>query len=124
MLAPLIYLTGMIPSTSKECPATAGDIVLVQIEPRTSVEGYTLAENNSCYLIDSTLSEEFWKCPFHSAVILSINEKKEGCYAFLLIPLTTSSFEGVISLKEIGITLPSSLSNLSAYVFPRAIEIL
>ena len=124
MLALLIYLTGVIPSTSKQCPATAGDLVLVQIESRTSVEGYTLSENNSSYLIDPTLSGEFWKCPYRPAVILSTNKKKEGRYAFLLVPLTTSSFEGAISLKEIGVTLPSSLLNLSAYVFPRAIEIL
>jgi hypothetical protein len=121
MLAPFIYLTGAIPSTSKECPATPGDLVFVQIEPRTSVEGYTLPES---YLVDPTLSGEFWKCPFRPAVILSANKKKEGRYAFLLVPLTTSPLEGAISLKEIDISLPVSLSNMSAYVFPRAIEIL
>ena len=124
MLAPFIYLTGAISSTSKECPATPGDLVFVQIEPRTSVEGYTLAENNSSYLVDPTLSGEFWKCPFRPAVILSTSKKKEGRYTFLLVPLTTASLEGAISLKEIDIGLPVSLSNLSAYVFPRAIEIL
>ena len=40
------------------------------------------------------------------------------------LPLTTASLEGAISLKEIDIGLPVSLSNLFAYVFPRAIEIL
>ena len=124
MLAPFIYLTGAISSTSKECPATPGDLVFVQIEPRTSVEGYTLAENNSSYLVDPTLSGEFWKCPFRPAAILSTSKKKEGRYTFLLVPLTTASLEGAISLKEIDIGLPVSLSNLSAYVFPRAIEIL
>jgi hypothetical protein len=126
MLAPFIYLTGAIPSTSKECllTLTPGDLVFVQIEPRTSVEGYTLAENNSSYFVDPTLSGEFWKCPFRPAVILSANKKREGRYAFFLVPLTTSPLEGAISLKEIDISLPSSLSNLSAYVFPRAIEIL
>ena len=123
MLPPFIYLTDVIPSTSKECPATPEDLVFVQIEPRTSVEGYTLAENNTSYLVDPTLSGEFWKCPFRPAVILSTNKKKAGRYAFLLVSLTTSSLEDAISLKEIDIGLPNSLSNLSAYVFPRAIEI-
>ena len=117
MLASFIYLTGPIPLASKECPATAGDLVFVQIKPRTSAEGYTLAENNSSYLVDPTLSGEFWKCPFRPAVILSTSKKKEGRYAFLLVPLTTASLEGAISLKEIDIGLPSSLSNLSAYCF-------
>jgi len=124
MLAPFIYLTGSIPSTSTECPAAPGDLVFVRIEPRTSVEGYTLAENNSSYLVDPTLSGEFWECSFRPAVILSARKKKEGRYAFLLVPLTTASLEGAIPLNEIGVGLPSSLLNLSAYVFPRAIEIL
>ena len=104
-----------IASTSKDCPATPGDLVFFQIEPRISVEGYTLAENNSSYLVDPTLSGEFWKCPFCPAVILSTNKKKAGRYAFLLVPLTTSSLEGAVSLKEIDIGLHASLSNLSAY---------
>ncbi|KIM38474.1 hypothetical protein M413DRAFT_242165 [Hebeloma cylindrosporum] len=113
-----------IPITAKECLAGPGDLVLVQINPQTSVEGYTLRDDNSSYWADPSLSGDSWKCLFRPAVILSTKGTEEGRYSFLIIPLTKLRPVDALSLKEIGVAgLPESLSNLSAYVFPRALEI-
>jgi hypothetical protein len=85
---------------------------------RTSVEGDTFREDNSSYLPDLSLFGESWKAPFCPAVILSRKEQEGGRYSFRLIPLTTLTSEGAISLKAIGVDgLPASFSNLSPYVF-------
>ena len=116
--------TGLKPSVTKEVPAAAaGDLVLVQIDMRTSVEGYTFRVDNSCYRPDPSLSEESWEAPFRPAVILTRKAQEGGRYSFWVIPLTKQTPEGAISLKGIGVDdLPESPSKLSAYVFPRAIE--
>jgi casein kinase I family protein HRR25 len=120
----IVNFTDPIPAISRECPAAPGDLVLVQINPQTSVEGYTLRDDNSAYWSDPSLSGESWKSPFRPAVILSSTEKEEGRYSFLVVPLTKLTPGGALSLKEIGVAgLPDSLSNLFAYVFPRATEI-
>jgi hypothetical protein len=109
---------------TREPPAARGDLVLVQIDMRTSVEGNTFREENSSYFPNLSLSGESWKAPFRPAIILSRKVNEGGRYSFWLIPLTEQTREGALSLKEFGVDyLPDSLSNLSAYVFPRAIEI-
>jgi len=113
-----------MPVLNKECPAAAGDLVLVQINLQTSVEGYTLRDDNSSYWPDPSLSEAAWRIPFRPAVILSTTEKEEGRFSFLLVPLANGTPGDALSLREIGLDgLPNSLSNLSAYVFPRAMEV-
>ena len=113
-----------MPVLNKECPAAAGDLVLVQINLQTSVEGYTLRDDNSSYWPDLSLSEASWRIPFRPAVILSTTEKEEGRFSFLLVPLANGTPGDGLSLREIGVDgLPNSLSNLSAYVFPRAMEV-
>ena len=120
----IVNSTDPMPVIAKEPPAARGDLVLVQIDMRTSVEGDTLREDNSSYLPNLSLSGESWKAPFRPAIILSRKVNEGGRYSFWLIPLTEQTHEGALSLKEFGVDyLPSSLSNLSAYVFPRAIEI-
>jgi len=122
--SPIAELTGLRPSITKKFPAAAGDLVLVQIDMRTSVEGYTFREDNSCYRPDPSLSGGSWKAPFRPALILSRKAQEGGRCSFWLIPLTKRTPKGAISLKGIGVDdLPESLSKLSAYVFPRAIEI-
>ena len=112
------------PMIVKESPAAPGDLVLVQIDMQTSVEGNTFREDNSSYLPNPSVSGESWKAPFRPAIILSRKVNEGGRYSFWLIPLTKLTPEGGLSLKEFGVDcLPGSLSNLSAYVFPRAIEI-
>jgi hypothetical protein len=76
---------------------------------QTSVEGNSLRKNNSSYLS--------WKAPFRPAIIVNRILNKGG-------RLTNLTPEGALSLKEFGVDyLPDSLSNLSAYVFPHAIEV-
>jgi len=113
-----------MPVVNEECPAAAGDLVLVQINLQTSVEGYTLWDDNSSYWRDPSLSEASWRIPFRPAVILSTTVKEEGRFSFLLVPLANGTPGDALSLREIGVDgLPNSLSNLSAYVFPRAMEV-
>lgn len=120
----IVNSTDPMPIIVKESPAAPGDLVLVQIDMRTSVEGNTFREDNSSYLPNLSLSGESWKAPFRPAIILSRKVNEGGRYSFWLIPLTKLTPEGGLSLKEFGVDcLPGSLSNLSAYVFPRAIEI-
>jgi casein kinase I family protein HRR25 len=120
----IVNSTDPVPIISKECPAAPGDLVLVQLNLQTSVEGHTLREDNSSYWEDPSLSGESWKSPFRPAVILSTTEKEEGRCSLLLVPLTKLTPADALSLKEIRVDgLPDSLLNLSAYVFPRAMEI-
>ena len=105
----------------REFPA-AGDLVLVQIDMPTSVEGDTLRKDNSSYLPNPSLSGESWRAPFRPAIVLKRKVNEGVCHSFWLIPLTNPTPDGALSLKEFGVDyLPDSLSNLSAYVFPRAI---
>ena len=53
----------------REFPA-AGDLVLVQIDMPTSVEGDTLRKDNSSYLPNPSLSGESWRAPFRPAIVL------------------------------------------------------
>ena len=120
----IVNSTDPMPVITKECPAAAGDLVLVQINLQTSVEGYTLRDGNSSHFPDPSLSGESWKSPFRPAVILSTTVKEEGRFSFLLVPLTKLSPMDALSTREIGVDgLPDSVSNLSAYVFPRAMKI-
>jgi len=112
------------PVSTKEPPAAAGDLVLVQIDMQTSVEGHTFREDNSSYWPDLSVTGESWEAPFRPALILSRKAREGGRYSFWIVPLTKLTLEGALSLKENGVDgLPDSLSNLSAYVFPRAMEI-
>ena len=105
----------------REFPA-AGDLVLVQIDMPTSVEGDTLRKDNSSYLPNPSLSGESWRAPFRPAIVLKRKVNEGGRLSFWLIPLTNPTPDGALSLKEFGVDyLPDSLSKLSAYVFPRAI---
>jgi len=120
----ILNSTDPMPVIAKEPPAARGDLVLVQIDMRTSVEGNTLREENSSYFPNLSLSGESWKAPFRPAIILSRKVNEGGHYSFWLIPLTNLTPEGALSLKEFGVDyLPGSLSNLYGYVFPRALEI-
>ena len=120
----IINSTDPVPVISKECPAAPENLVLVQINLQTSVEGYTLQQENSSYWLDPSLSRESWKSPFRLAVILSTTEKEQGHHSLLVVPLTKLTPGDALSLKKIGVDgLPDSLSNLSAYVFPRSTEI-
>ena len=62
---------------AKECPAAPGVLVLVQINPRTSAEGYTLRDDSS-YWSDPSLYGESWKSPFRPAILLSATKKRKG----------------------------------------------
>jgi len=120
----IVNSTDPMPVIAKEYPAAPGDLVLVQIDMWTSVEGNTFREDNSSYLPNLPLSGESWKAPFRPAIILSRKVNEGGRYSFWLIPLTKITHKGGLLLKEFGVDcLPSSLSNLSAYVFPRALEV-
>ena len=113
------------PVITKEPPAAAGDLVLVQIDMRTSVEGHTLREDNSSYCPpDLSVTGEYWEAPFRPALILSRKACEGGRYSFWIVPLTKLTPEGASLLKENSVDgLPDSLSNISAYVFPREMEI-
>ena len=104
----------------REFPA-AGDLVLVQIDMPTSVEGDT--EKGQFFLLAKSII--IWRVleSTLSSSHRSEEEVNEGvCHSFWLIPLTDLTPDGALSLKEFGVDyLPDSLSNLSAYVFPRAI---
>ena len=71
----------------KECPAAPGVLVLVQINLRTSAEGYTLRDDSS-YWSDPSLYGESWKSPFRPAILLSATKKEEGHHSRLVIPLS------------------------------------
>jgi hypothetical protein len=59
---------------AKESPAAPGDLVLVQIDMQTSVEGDRLRKNNSSYLS--------WKAPFLPAIIVKRILNMGGRYHF------------------------------------------
>jgi len=90
------------PVITKEPPAAAGDLVLVQIDMRTSVEGHTLREDNSSYCPpDLSVTGEYWEAPFRPALILSRKACEGGRYSFWIVPLTKLTPEGASLLKEI-----------------------
>ena len=99
----IVISTDSMSVIAKESPAAPGDLVLVQIDMRTSIEGDTFREDNSSYLLNLSLSRESWKAPFRPAIILSRKVNEGGRYSFWLIPLTKLTPGGALSLKEFGL---------------------
>lgn len=52
----IVNSTDPMPVITEKCLAAAGDLVLVQINLQTSVEGYTLRDDNSSHFPDPSLS--------------------------------------------------------------------
>ena len=53
-----------------KCPVEVGQLILVQIVSRTSIEGYSMEANDQSYWHDPALSSEEWRTSARPAIVI------------------------------------------------------
>ena len=141
-LSPRYSLTSIIPDQvepshresdeASDCPVDVGQLVHVQIVPRTSIEGYSMQAVDPSYWHDPSLSSDEWRTFARPAIVInSAFDQSSSLYKILVVSLgrgipaegthilpvsTPLSVQGGAVVPEPAWPMPETY----CYAFPRA----